>query len=85
MKHTSVDIKMMVGVELNQVEGHGREIMILQVKMLRDDHDMLITLPGDKYEICDTVDTWLVKNSNSNTVAVFDKFSTISIALYEEE
>ena len=60
-------------------------MMILQVKMLREEHNVLLALPEDKYEICDTVDSWLVKNTNANIVAVFDKFSTISIVIYEEE
>ncbi len=59
--------------------------MILDVKTLKEEDSVRTDLGEGKYEIVDTIDAWVVKDSNSITVGIFDKFSTISILLYDKE
>jgi len=58
--------------------------MLLELKMLREEDNVHIDLKEGKFYIKDTISDWLIVNSKDLTVAVFDKFSTVSIVLKEK-
>ena len=56
--------------------------MILKVQTFEDEaFTPLLDLGNDDFIIGDTVDDWLVLNSNGDIVAVFCKVATLSIVL----
>lgn len=57
--------------------------MTLKVRMVREGDSETYELKDDRYEIVDTLDNWVVRNSDAVVIAVYDKFATVSIQIIE--
>ncbi len=58
--------------------------MIVKITAIRDEQSMTIDLGEGAFEIKDTIGSWLITDSKERVIGIFDKFSTVFIALIEE-
>ncbi len=54
--------------------------MTLKVQKLNGE-EVVSEFPGNKYELRDTLDDWIIKDSGDRVVAIYSKFTTVNITL----
>ena len=58
--------------------------MVLIMTMLNEKDSKIVDLGDSMFVIEDTINDWVVKDSNDNARVVANKFSTVSLILLEE-
>ena len=58
--------------------------MVLMMTMLTEEQSRMVDLGEGKFVIEDTINDWVVKDSNDNIRVVANKFNAISLVLIEE-